>query len=145
NRIINLQTGQERVLLDSEGAAGHSDMGYGYMVAADNWAANANSQKLWDFNADVLEGTEVYHNFDWYTSAPAHVSHANSKADIVPAEQYACGSSVNRSSAAHANEIICFTLDGSNNTLVVAPVMTNLDAAGGGDDYAKSPKGNLDP
>ena len=28
--------------------------------------------------------------------------------------------------------------------LVVAPVMTNLDAAGGGDDYSKLPKGNLD-
>lgn len=145
NRIINLQTGQERILLDSDGAAGHSDMGYGYMVASDNWAANANSQKLWDFNANVLEGTSVYHNYNWYVSAPAHVSHANSRADIAPEEQYACGSSVNRGSSAHANEIICFTLDGSNNTLVVAPVMTNLDAAGGGDSYSKSPKGNLDP
>jgi hypothetical protein len=28
--------------------------------------------------------------------------------------------------------------------LVVAPVMTNLNASGGGDDYGKSPKGNLD-
>jgi hypothetical protein len=28
--------------------------------------------------------------------------------------------------------------------MVVAPVMTNLDAPGGGDDYSKRPKGNLD-
>jgi hypothetical protein len=28
--------------------------------------------------------------------------------------------------------------------MVVAPVMTDLDAAGGADDYGKAPKGNLD-
>jgi hypothetical protein len=28
--------------------------------------------------------------------------------------------------------------------LIVAPVMTDLNAGGGGDDYAKAPKGNLD-
>jgi hypothetical protein len=39
---------------------------------------------------------------------------------------------------------VCFPLDGSLRVLVVAPVMTDLDAAGGGDDYAKAPKGNLD-
>src|SRR6185503_8496623 len=43
-----------------------------------------------------------------------------------------------------ANEILCFPLDGSLRVLVVAPVMTDLDARGGGDDYAKLPKGNLD-
>src|SRR5690606_18178317 len=33
NRIINLATGSERLLTDSAGAGGHSDLGYGYMVA----------------------------------------------------------------------------------------------------------------
>src|SRR5690606_18561779 len=32
NRIIDLQTGRERLLLDRDGAAGHSDMGHGYMI-----------------------------------------------------------------------------------------------------------------
>src|SRR6185369_1204783 len=41
-------------------------------------------------------------------------------------------------------EILCFPLDGSLRVLVVAPVMTDLDARGGGNDYAKLPKGNLD-
>jgi hypothetical protein len=144
NRIINLQTGHERILLDRDGAAGHSDMGFGYMVAADNWANDANTQKLWDFTADVLEGTTVYHNANWDVAAPAHVSHSNANAGTPPGQQFACGSSVNRTNRAHANEVICFQLDGSDEALVVAPVMTNLDAAGGGDDYAKAPKGNLD-
>ena len=53
-----------------------------------------------------------------------------------------------------ADEIICFPLDatrnadGSLDVLVVAQVMTDLNAPGGydldGDDYEKLPKGNLD-
>lgn len=144
NRIINLETGHERILLDREGAAGHSDMGFGYMVAADNWANDANTQKIWDFTADVLEGTRVYHNADWDVAAPQHVSHSNAMAGTPPEQQFACGSSVNRNNRAHANEVICFQLDGSDEALVVAPVMTDLDATGGGDDYARAPKGNLD-
>ena len=42
------------------------------------------------------------------------------------------------------NEIVCFRLDGSLQVVVVAPVMTDLNAPGGVDDYRKQPKGNLD-
>jgi hypothetical protein len=41
-------------------------------------------------------------------------------------------------------EIVCFRLDGSLRTVVVAPVMTDLDAAGGESEYWRLPKGNLD-
>lgn len=37
NVIVNLQTGQQTRFLDQAGAAGHSNDGYGCMVAADNW------------------------------------------------------------------------------------------------------------
>jgi len=144
NRIINIQTGIERILLDRDGAAGHSDLGFGYMIAADNFANDANTQKVWDFSADLLQGTRIYHNADWNVSAPAHVSHSNAIAGTSPANQFACGSSANRINSVHANEIICFRLNSTDEALVVAPVMTNLNAAGGGDDYSKSPKGNLD-
>jgi len=136
-------TGQERILLDRAGAAGHSDMGHGYMIAADNYASAANTWKVWDFNAATLNGVVTYANADWNVEAPAHVTHSNA----VPgpaAAQYACGSSANRSNSAAANEIVCFGLAGSGSALVVAPVMTSLDASGGGDDYASFPKGNLD-
>ncbi len=57
----------------------------------------------------------------------------------------ACVSSSTRKSLARVNEIVCFRLDGSMTTLVVAPNMVDLNASGGGsDDYWKDPKGNID-
>lgn len=144
NRIIDLSTATETRLLDQNGAAGHSDSGYGYMVAADNWDAHPNAIKLWKFGQTPLQGRLVYHNMDWNVSAPNHVSHANARAAVAPEQQYACGSGANRTNTNRANEIICFPLDGSLRVLVAAPVMTDLDSAGGGDDYAKAPKGNID-
>ena len=57
-------------------------------------------------------------------------------------QQFACGSNADRGPA--QNEILCFRLDGSQQNLVVAPVMTDLNASGGVSDYFKLPKGNLD-
>lgn len=144
NLIVNLVTGQQRTLNDRDGAAGHSDMGHGYMIAADNWAANANTWKVWDFNKPDLRGEQVYHNDDWSVFSPAHVSHTNARGDLPMDRQYACGSSVNRKNGVHANEVICFSLDGSTKSVAIAPTMTSLDASGGGDDYRKYAKGNLD-
>lgn len=144
NRIINVATGNERVLLDQDGAGGHSDLGHGYMVAANNYASKANTQVVWKFDQNPLQGTRVYYNNDWGVQAPAHVSHTNSIPGVAPENQYACGSGANQKISAHANEIICFGLGGTDNTLVVAPVLTGMGSSGGGDFYGKSPKGNLD-
>ena len=50
-----------------------------------------------------------------------------------------------------ADEIVCFSLDANRyadhslDVLVVGQIMTDLDApGGGGGDYEKTPKGNLD-
>lgn len=144
NMIVDLRTGGQRVLRDRDGAAGHSDLGHGYMIAADNWADDANTWKLWDFSQPTLVGKKVYHNSHWSVAAPDHVSHTNSRPGSSAQDQYACGSSVNKASGVHANEIFCFTLNGSESTVVVAPVMTNLSASGGDDEYARYAKGNLD-
>ena len=53
NRIIDLQTGNERVLLDRNGAGGHSDMGAGYMVASDNLNPQPGAVRVWRFDMDV--------------------------------------------------------------------------------------------
>src|SRR6185436_6147848 len=37
DRIIDLETGREQVLVDRNGAGGHSDNGFGSMLAADNY------------------------------------------------------------------------------------------------------------
>jgi len=152
NVIVDLRDGGQSVLLDQAGAAGHSDMGYGYMVAADNWSDQPGSIRLWTFGPGFpaaqagapAQGLLVYRSADW-ASQMNHVSHSNARPGVPAARQYACGSGASRQARSRANEIQCFPLDGSLRVLVVAPVMTNLDAPGGGsDDYAKLPKGNLD-
>jgi hypothetical protein len=143
NRIIGMDTGEERVLLDRDGAGGHSDLGHGYMIASDNWSNEANTVKMWNFNANPLTGVVVYANHDWNNGSPAHISHSNSRPDMPPEQQVACGSSANSGNGPGANEIVCFRLDGSRQMLAVAPVMINVKS-GKGDSYTRMPKGNLD-
>jgi hypothetical protein len=145
NVIVDLQTGTQAVLLDQNGAAGHSDNGYGYMVYSDNWNSLPGAIRVFQFGTDPMQAPLVYNSMDWSVSAPAHVSHANAKPGTPLGQQYACGSGANRTNSNRANEIICFRLDTSLDVLIVAPVMTDLNASGGGDDYGKLPKGNLDP
>ena len=142
NRIIDLQTGSERTLLDQNGALGHADMGYGYMVGEDDWNSQPGAAVLWPLDQDPLQDALVYQTTDWAVDM-GHVSHTNAKPGAA-AGQYACNSRAGRANLPRGNEVVCYPLDGSLRVLVVAPVMTNLDAAGGGDDYSKSPKGNLD-
>ena len=147
NRIIDLDTGAETVLLDEDGAGGHSDLGYGYLVGEDDWAADPGTARLWSFGEPMekssAQGIATYHTMSWSADL-GHVSHGNARPGVAPSRQFACSSNATRLDLARSNEIVCFRLDGSLDVLVVAPVMMNLDAAGGGDDYSKHPMGNLD-
>jgi hypothetical protein len=148
NRIIDLQTGAEKVFLDQDGAAGHSDLGHGYMVAEDNYNNRPGAIRVWQLGQDMRaqgQGTLVYELTDW-TPAMMHVAHSNAKPGTPVNQQMACTSSVNGGNKPRLNEIVCYRLDGSENTLIVAPNMVDLGASGGGsDDYSKAPKGNIDP
>jgi len=146
NRIIDLRP--SFVFFDQQGAAGHSDNGYGYMVALDNWSPVPGAVRVWTFGVampgPLPQGRLVYRTTDWSLDI-GHISHANARPDVPVEEQYACGAQGTRVVGPRANEIVCFRLDDSLQVLVVAPTMTDLDAAGGGGtDYAKLPKGNLD-
>ena len=153
NRIIDLDSGAEHVLLDENGAGGHSDIGFGYMVAEDNFNAQPGAVRVWRFDMNLRggqpaaehgQGTLVYQLSSW-DSGLGHVAHGNSRAGTPLDQQVACASNANRKAIARVNEIVCFRLDGSLNTLVVAPNLSDLNASGGGsDDYLKMPKGNLD-
>lgn len=144
-RVFDMSVGVETArILDQDGAPGHLDMGYGYMVAADDWHAMPNAAVTWRLDSAPVKGPAVFYNRDWTVSAANHLSHGNARPDVPMEKQYACGSDADRVPNA-ANEVVCFRLDGSRDVLVVAPVMTDLDASGGGtDSYAKAPKGNLD-
>ena len=145
NRIIDLTTAAETDLLDIDGAGGHSDNGFGYMVAVDNWNPQSNAIRLWTFGPNPLgPGTIVYYDPQRTPESVQHLSHANAKAGVPPEQQYVCGSGADALNGPRVNEIVCFPLDGSLRVLVVAPVMTDMNAPGGGDSYDTLPKGNLD-
>ena len=142
NVIVDLATGVETVIYDENGGVGHADMGYNYVVGSDGFNALPNAFITWSFMPSPVKGPTVFHSSNWSTSRVDHVSHQNAKPSLPMHQQFACGSNADRGVA--QNEILCFRLDGSQQELVVAPVMTDLNASGGGTDYFKAPKGNLD-
>jgi len=148
NRIINLQTGQETDLLNQQGAAGHHDSGYGYQVNLDEWANYPGATKLWMYDEPLVPSSTqdllLYYLTDWNVGA-GHIAHGNANACAPLNQQFACYSDATRYTTPRSDEITCFKLDTSLDALVVAPVMTDLDASGGGSsDYDKRPKGNID-
>jgi hypothetical protein len=144
NRIFDNQTGTETRLTGPYGTLGHLDMGYGYAIGADNYNSKPNATILWSFQPTIAQGPVVHFNANWSIAAVNHISHVNSKPDIPSAQQYACGSDASADYAVQ-NEITCFRVDSTDDELIVAPVMTDPNAAGGCcDAYAKQPKGNLD-
>jgi hypothetical protein len=73
------------VLLDEQGAAGHSDNGYGYMVAEDNWNPLPGAVRVWTFGTPMADpapqGRLVYRTTDWSLDI-GHLSHANARPDV---------------------------------------------------------------
>jgi len=137
NRIIRVADGHERVLMDRDGAAGHSDCGYGYMVAADNWNDKPNALRLWQLDGSEPQGRIVYHSPVWDVELN-HVSHCNARHGS-PDDQWVLGSGATRTVGPRANELVIVPLDGSLEVCVIAPTMTTGDIT-----YDALPKANLD-
>ena len=144
NRIIDLQTGREERLLNMPGVGslGHYDSGFGYVVGHDRYNHLPNATLSWSLSP-FTRGPVDHMDYNWELVQAQHISHTNAQAGVPKEQQYACGSNADRRTYAQ-NEILCFRLDGSLTQLVVAPIMTDLNASGGGTDYDKAPKGNLD-
>ena len=145
NLIVHVEDEESRILLDQQGAAGHSDNGHGYMVAADNWHNQPNALRLWMFDKGLEpQGRLVYHSPTWDVELN-HISHGNARAGA-PDGQWVLGSGATRHAGPRANELVAVPLDGSLRVVVIAPTMVDLDARGGGsDDYSKLPKANVCP
>jgi hypothetical protein len=143
NRIIDLETGTERLVTDPEGAGGHSDSGFGYQVNHHNYDNDPNTILLMEFDENPIRKTTVYDGTDWYSAKLNHISHCNSDASLPPSSQVAFASTAENRLSAHNNEIVAFKLDGSRDTLVIAPVMTDT-ANGYKDYYTVLPKGCCD-
>lgn len=156
NRVVNLITGKSRTIADVDGALGHLDMGHGYAIGADTFNPLPNATIRLDFPLASKRrpiGPVVHYNNRWDVAAANHVAHGNARLLAIDERPFACGSSASRVVDV-ADEVVCFFADGATNpdgtldVLVVAQVLTDLDAAGGndvdGDDYEQTPKGNLD-
>lgn len=144
-RIFDNQTGQEtRRINGPSGTLGHTDMGYGYAVGADGYNSLPNATIRWDLQPTIVQGPVVHYNINWNVAAIQHPSHANAQPNVPLSQQYACGSDASTNYAVQ-NEVTCFRVDGSNDQLIVAPIMTDPNATGGCCDfYSKQAKGNLD-
>jgi hypothetical protein len=153
NRIVDLQSGTEQVLTDPNGASGHSDMGFGYLISEDNFNRLPGAVRRWNLALDMRggqpatvagQGDLVYQLASW-SSGVGHIAYGNARSGQPIDQQRACASNASREALPRVNEIVCVQLDGSLQPVVVAPNLTDLNAAGGGgDDYSKLPKGNID-
>lgn len=142
-RIFDLASETEVArIMNEEGAPSRADLGYGYIVGGDSWNLLPNASQTWLLGQTVTKGPVVHSNINWNMSVMNHRSHANAKPGVPMNQQYACGSNADNSGV--QNEIACVPLDGSDRQLIVAPVMTDLEAPGGKTEYGKLPKGNLD-
>lgn len=144
DRIIDLSTGaEERHLSRPDGGTlGQHDMGFGYAIGQDRDNRLPNATLTWNL-FPAGPGPVDHFNYDRELVQAQHISHTNAQPGLPKEQQFACGSNADRMTYAQ-NEILCFKLDGSLAQLVVAPVMTDLDAGGGRSDDEKAPKGNLD-
>ena len=93
NLIIDLQSGEERLLIDSNGAAGHSDVGFGSMIAEDNFNSLPGAVRRWDFSMDVTggqpatvrgQGELVYQLSSWTSGSVTSPSEALNRGRPLP-------------------------------------------------------------
>ena len=145
-----LRTGQIRSIDDVHGGLGHLDMGHGYAIGADTFNPLPNATIRLDFPVATTTrpvGPPVHFNNRWDVAAANHIAHGNARPLGSGERPYACGSNASRVTDV-ADEVVCFFADGALDVLVIARVLTDLDASGGndvdGDDYEQTPKGNLD-
>jgi hypothetical protein len=143
NRIVDLDTGNEFVISNAAGAVGHSDMGWGYVIGEDDQTDPGGVFRLWTFTPNgPVNGGQMYFT-DW-TGMSRYVSHCN--AAPAPRERHlVLFSSSHGADAPRANELVVARLDGSLECRAICPNLTDLSAPGGGEEYWRKTRANLDP
>lgn len=125
-RIVDLRDDAERCITDQEGAPGHSDSGYGYVIGADNQQALA-TWRLWEM---ATLTSRVILTTPWEAQV-IHVSHCNARPGAAD-RQWVLGSGT-------TPDLLMIPLDGSMRVRAVAPSMCT------GADYDNLPRASMDP
>lgn len=144
NRIIDLDSGQEFIFRDEDGAVGHSDMGYGYVIGEEDQSQPGGNFRLWKFEpGGVSDGRFVYNVGGW-KGMTRYVSHCNARPGSPDFQRVLYSSAVD-DDLSRVNEIVVGSLNPSDFCRVVAPNMADLNAIGGGDPYWRKTRANIDP
>jgi len=131
------------VLLGQKGGGGQLDTGYGYMIAADRWNARPGALRVWSFEEDPLQGTVVYHDAHFGTAGTAPSARERAAGGPSLAAVRLRGQRHPDPRQPLERDRL-LPLDDSGEVLVVAQVMTDLNAGGGVLRSAKQPTGMLD-
>jgi hypothetical protein len=143
SHFIDIVTNTHTTILDNNGGLGHSDAGWGYFVGIDNWnnvpgAVISFEQPNWAVQGGQSVRTPHYRSYlpasggTWSGFNPMnHVTHNNAAQGVAKSNQYFCGSNAD-TIYGWQNELGCARLDFSAQQLIVAPVMTDPNASGGG-------------
>jgi hypothetical protein len=143
NRIVDLDTGNEFGIANAAGAVGHSDMGWGYTIGEDDQSDPGGVFRLWIFTPNgPVNGGPMYYT-DW-TGLSRYVSHCNA-GQGPPAGQTVLFSSSHNGDAPRANELVVGRLDGTLQCRAICPNLTDLSAPGGGEEYWRKTRANIDP
>lgn len=134
NRIINLDNLDISTISDKDGAVGHSDMGYKYVVGEVDVDPAPNAVEM--MSLLNFKRTLQYYGTQWSTGV-GHVSHTN-----IHNPDFMVISNAGDESVPRQAEIIQVPLDGSQTFRPLAPSMVDLNQ---GDRYRNMPKGNLCP
>ncbi len=148
-RVFDNTTGTQvlNVPPNTAGGFGHADAGWGFFVGYDY--ANAlptQCTSVRTMNPQQYITPPIHTNYSPSSCVKCYASlnhlsmPRSSAADY--ANQVVIGSNVDTN--AEQNEITAVRMDDRHIQLIVAPVMTDLVATGGGTTYAKFPKGNCD-
>lgn len=149
NRIIDTQSGDEEyVVLNRDGAVGHSDTGKGYMLGEDDYNEQPGAVVAWDLGVvrPVWQRERMYHTMDW-ASGMGHLSHCCAVMD----SGIAWLSNASMHPTPRANEVLWFPVTTMQAIqpvcTVVAPNLVDpgrVNWADPEDRYRHSPKGNCD-
>ena len=137
NRIIDLQSGQQWWIRDREGALGHSDMGFGYMVGEEDQSDPGGCFRVWVFGEGGPQAGPLVYCTGWQPMS-RYASHCNARPGDWSTQRMLFSS----------EEIGLVTKYGDE-VVTVCPSLTDSGAPGGwtpdGGNYWKKARANICP